>query len=537
MPSPEIIDLSLDTDEEEDLAPPRPLAVGKQSNNAPVTDLDFGGEYDGRARADYSSEGHGKRRRLSPALFSDEDVEILESYVHTTRRVDVHNAGSTSFRASGEVAAQSHRTEEQIPVPLKAHKTGTSASGWHEISDPIESTSSPHGAVAASRSKGRTARDLSVSSDDGIIDIADIRGGTTILAPNRGLQLSARTEALLSSLNATSDSNTKLDPSRHRNLDTHIANIRKGNRGSHTQGKRRQEDVPLEDVTVASTSVKKKKITEADKKAREIEKECTRAAKAEKKQQQREEEKERKRLLKEEKAREKQLAADLAEVNKVRTDKKISTPEMIVDLPVSIEGDSVDTQIREFLKNLQVQVTSYISPLPNVIKWRRKVTAQFNEELGHWEPILQEVRSESHVLCLLSAKEFVDMASVNSAELDGQDLEAHVLKLKSKYDASTPIYLIEGLETWTRKNKSIRNRAYQAAVLSQTDVQVAGAPTAGPSKRKRPAAEYIDEDMVEDALLRLQVMHGCLIHHTAVPVETAEWVANFTQHISTIPYR
>ncbi len=129
------------------------------------------------------------------------------------------------------------------------------------------------------------------------------------------------------------------------------------------------------------------------------------------------------------------------------------------------------------------------------------------------------------------------MASVNSAEIDGQDLETHVLRLKSTHDDLSPIYLIEGLETWMRKNKNIRNRAYQAAVLRQTDGPGIGAPTAGPSKRKKPAAEYIDEDMVEDALLRLQVMHGCLIHHTAVPVETAEWVANFTQHISTIPYR
>ncbi len=129
------------------------------------------------------------------------------------------------------------------------------------------------------------------------------------------------------------------------------------------------------------------------------------------------------------------------------------------------------------------------------------------------------------------------MASINSAEVDGQDLESHVLRLKGECDESIPIYLIEGLETWMRKNKNIRNRAYQAAVLSQTDGQVAGPPTAGPSKRKKPAAEYIDEDMVEDALLRLQVMHGCLVHHTAVPVETAEWVANFTQHVSTIPYR
>ena len=38
--------------------------------------------------------------------------------------------------------------------------------------------------------------------------------------------------------------------------------------------------------------------------------------------------------------------------------------------------------------------------------------------------------------------------------------------------------------------------------------------------------------------MELQVMHdGILIHHTTVPLETAQWLAIFTQHISTIPYK
>jgi crossover junction endonuclease EME1 len=57
------------------------------------------------------------------------------------------------------------------------------------------------------------------------------------------------------------------------------------------------------------------------------------------------------------------------------------------------------------------------------------------------------------------------------------------------------------------------------------------------SRKKKEQEEYVDEDLVEDALLRLQVMHGTLIHHTAAMIETAEWIVVFTQHISTIPYR
>jgi crossover junction endonuclease EME1 len=33
------------------------------------------------------------------------------------------------------------------------------------------------------------------------------------------------------------------------------------------------------------------------------------------------------------------------------------------------------------------------------------------------------------------------------------------------------------------------------------------------------------------------VTHSCLIHHTTAPPDSAEWIKNFTEHISTVPYR
>ena len=159
--------------------------------------------------------------------------------------------------------------------------------------------------------------------------------------------------------------------------------------------------------------------------------------------------------------------------------------------------------------------------------------ARWNAELDHWEPIERmEIHEEKHILCIMPAKEFVALAMVQE---DDQDVETHVAKLKSSYENCVPIYLIEGLQIWMRKNRTAENRAYQAKVLSQADDN---ASAAQPASRKRKAAvEVVDEDIIEDALLRLQVMNGCLVHHSATTGETAEWIANFTQHISTIPYR
>ena len=510
----EVIDLSLSTDDE---ALPNPLHPAKSLGKVDAhlnTGLAFPCDhFDISDHAeDIWADRPSKRRKLSPSPLPN----IVASA--TSQAIIVNQQGESS------------------KPPSATKRKRRVADG----SDPIIFTSSPRDIAIISRA----ARDSFISlssiydgSDDDLY-LPD-NPAASFKPPKLTSQLSERTTALLATLsgNAQPPARKRVSPEGRKKSSDKI--VPRGTTCASPNAKPRSSrlgsapaHIGLVDPDNAS---KKVRLTEAERDARAREKEREKEAEKARKLKEKEVENERKRLLKEEKAREKQLTADLAEVNKAKTDKKISTPEMIVDLPSSIEGKSVDTQIREFMKNLQVRATSYYSPLPNIIKWRRKVTATFNEELGHWEPTPETIRKENHVICLLSAKGFVDLASSDAAQLDGEDLEAHVLRVKSNFEDCAPIYVIEGLAAWMRKNKNTRNRAYQAAVLSQMNSITDSSETT--SKRKKPVAEYIDEDMIEDALLRLQVMHGCLIHHTAVTVETAEWVANFTQHISTIPYR
>lgn len=249
---------------------------------------------------------------------------------------------------------------------------------------------------------------------------------------------------------------------------------------------------------------------------------------------------------KEQRKREKERAAALAEVNKVRADKKVTTPEMIVDLPSSM-NPSVRLQVETLLEDLKVQHHPYNSPVNGVVKWRRKVRARFNEDEGYWEPIpVERIEPEKHAMVLMPAAEFVELA----LGANGSDLEAHVLRMQRHYEGDQLMYMIEGLTPWMRKNRNVRNRQFQSAVRNagpDADAATAAAATAPPPssqappnrrrKDPKPPPVYIDEDQVEDALLQLQVAHGVIIHHTGAPIETAQWVATFTQHISQIPYR
>lgn len=459
---------------------------------------------------------------------------------------EAHFDGWTDKPAKKRKLTPSPSTANNIPLPQLSHISGNNSPSkvasrlttvvkqknqWIDLSDLIIFPSSPHQKSTTSRPRKslNPPPQLSDESDDEFPD--DPRSVTL----QQHVPISDRTAALIASLKAPSKRKTSADRKKSGGKAEAKATKPLLESDDDEDG---AETVPIvHDKPASSKTSKKPKLTENEKAAKAQDKEASKAAEKARKTKEKEDEKEKKRLAKEEKAREKQIAADLAEANRSRMDKKLTTPEIIVDLPASIDSQSVDTQTREILKNLGVDTNVYQSPIPNVIKWRRKVDRVYNAERGHWDPLYKTVIQDGmHVMCLMTAKEFVALASADPADFDGEDLEAHVLKFKSNFETCTPIYLIEGLNAWMRKNKTIRNRAYQAAVLNQ-DNQGNGFRNDKQAKRKKPIDQYVDEDMIEDALLRLQVINSCLIHHTATTTETAEWIANFTQHISTIPYK
>ncbi|KYK56271.1 hypothetical protein DCS_08241 [Drechmeria coniospora] len=263
------------------------------------------------------------------------------------------------------------------------------------------------------------------------------------------------------------------------------------------------------------TGVSRRKATRgppADKAARE-------AAKVASKEQQRRERAE----AKEAKAREKERAAALAAVNKLRTNKKISTPEMIVDLPSGLAPDQ-RVQTETILESLGVEFTCSQSSGRSIIRWRRKVTSRFDDDLGRWEPIPPCIRDERQVLVIVGADEFVDLATKHG-------LDDHVADIKDEFRDHDVIYLLQGLVPWMRKNRNLRNRQFVSKVRGHQ------APTAPPGRSRRNNAEYVHEDAIEDALLRLQVEHDVFIQHATIAAETAKCIATLTQQISTIPYK
>ena len=481
-------------------------------------------------------------------LSSDEEVPLNDRTLGSTRGLlysqndfdtTLHlNEDWETGPAKRRKTSHSNHEERQPTLPVlavSASKTGVSSGdGWTKVDDddPIIFTSSTHQHTATHRptqTGGYGKESLYNESEDSLPeDIAQI-------APRRKItNLSERTAALLAAL----DKGTGQPKG---SAGRKVLSDKAGKSGKTTRGSTEELPSSGEDVARLSQTKavkpKKTKLTVQDREARQREKEEAKDAKARQRELTREErakekddEKEQKRNEREKRAEEKRKAADLAEANKTKIDKKDSTPEMIVDLPVSIDGSKVDTQAREMLKNVGVEITTYQSWVPNIVKWRRKIKRKWNANAERWEPIERMViEDEKHILCYMPAKDFANIAM---AQTGTDDIETHVTKLKTAYEDCIPIYLIEGLHNLINKSKNTENRAYQARVLAQDAVQVA---PAKPRKQAQPVC--VNEEAIEDALLSLQVMHGCLVHQTPEGKISAEWIMHFTQHISTVPYK
>ncbi|KAI5795764.1 hypothetical protein EDC01DRAFT_614474 [Geopyxis carbonaria] len=217
---------------------------------------------------------------------------------------------------------------------------------------------------------------------------------------------------------------------------------------------------------------------------------------------------------------------------------------MIVDISSALHATGIGQQLSVFLTNWGCEINAPWQPalglesLWKVVKWRRRVKAEYSAAAGMFLPLPsggEEVRDERHILVHLTAKEFVDLAyPIDPAA--SIDLATHVHKLKrlvpaavTKDEPVTVIYMIEGLPAYIRKAKTSANRAFRTRVISAISGPYSNAATPPPPR--------VDEDMLEDALLLLQVEHKCLIHQTTNAAESAEWISILTSDISTIPYK
>ncbi|RMD43818.1 hypothetical protein DV735_g1322, partial [Chaetothyriales sp. CBS 134920] len=256
------------------------------------------------------------------------------------------------------------------------------------------------------------------------------------------------------------------------------------------------------------------------------------------------------------KAKERERLAYKAEVNKSKVNKNETTADMIVEMSASLADTAVGYLVQESMRELNVEVRRVDERVNlssdddgqchcprNIVRWKRKINAEYDDDLDEWVPLSQHrCQSEKHILLYMTALEFVgmltgcpacttDLAAAGTPDeaTIRSNVDTFMARLRSEHGDCTPILLIQDLDAWLRKKTNTRNREFAAAATKRR-------------KRKQPdshpSLDLITPDLVSSITLHLQLTHQPLIiQHTRTPDLAAVEITKFTQHLSTRPGR
>ncbi|CDW99161.1 hypothetical protein, partial [Sporisorium scitamineum] len=262
------------------------------------------------------------------------------------------------------------------------------------------------------------------------------------------------------------------------------------------------------------------------------------------------------------------------EVNRLRTSKSDTMRELIIDLdrtlfsagqPFAGCQDSIQARFEE--EGASVHLCDRVVA-PPLVRYRRKVKAEWNAERRHWVPLdREEVRREGMVIVYIDAKEIVQLVAE-----EGEDgLESWYGDLKRRLtamdggreDEQQQVFLIcQGLVKFYSRLRANENRAYTARIRQQlaenqsaasttadpgtsTTSDAAASAAAKPARRKGNTSSNVPNDaptlptqaIVERSLVQLKLIHGCYVIHAASLVDGVEWLHQLTSDLSLKPYK
>ncbi|CBQ72401.1 conserved hypothetical protein [Sporisorium reilianum SRZ2] len=259
------------------------------------------------------------------------------------------------------------------------------------------------------------------------------------------------------------------------------------------------------------------------------------------------------------------------EVNRLRTSKTDTMRELIIDLDRTLfsagqpfAGQQGSMQARFEEEGASVHLCDGVVA-PPLVRFRRKVKAEWNTERRHWVPLdREEVQREAMVIVYVDAKEIVQLVGEGGEEgLESWygDLKRRLAAMDGGTEGEPQVFLIcQGLVKFYSRLRANENRAYTARIRQQLAENQPVASTAAadqatstssdaagkPARRKgNTVANNAAEDaatppaqaVVERSLLQLKLIQRCYVIHAASLVDGVEWVHQLTSDLSLKPYK
>lgn len=543
----EIIDLLSSSPPPTRVAEVRTTSIGNKHDNVSFSDFDFDANVlDSPVDLDFNIEQSAKRRRLSPKAVSKPTVKA-------------------NFQDVDAVFDLS--SEADLHLPWQPKSQLSPSIDFLDLDEPDDVPSIPDLSVPEPRHSSRAGNEevVEVLSDDDLPLNDPIITSSQLPKNSKTLDYSDRTTNILANLR---------QPVKRAGVSTKAAvsirNAHVYSYGKATKAHKVLKPVTKVDDNILDSSQPELASNRPQSPEDKLSVQAKKTAKSRKTSAEKEAERERKRQEKDQKAADRQFAADIAEVNKVKTNKKIAAKEMQLDLPSGLKGKSVGNQIEEFMKEAEATVTFYDeeidlsgnthSNIGYIIKWKRKVESIYDEIKEEWTPIPKpKVEKEKHILVYLTAEDFCTLAAIgpSGGTLENRkppeehtmkaNLDVYMANLRSRHPQHTIIVLIQGLIAYLKKSANAKNREYVAAVrvqdLSREDEDTPlSSSGARPSKKRKTAStvdlSFLTNDISDALQLHLQLNHRPLnIIHTTSVNTTAHQIFTLTQHLATRPYR
>lgn len=211
-------------------------------------------------------------------------------------------------------------------------------------------------------------------------------------------------------------------------------------------------------------------------------------------------------------------------MNRLKT-RKETCPELLAYIPPTLP-EGLHNSILSFLEPLGMDTREWNPPTPDVIKFVRKVNAEWDEEGGFFRPCEEYRRDEEWIIHWMKAEKFIELTS---ADLTGLALRFHMERLKNVVPRAKVILILEGLTALYTRAKNAVKRSHDARARAYIGGQGRGT--------KDDAFQNLDVDAVENALVELQVVYEVRVVQTTSSPDSAEWISILATDISSIPHK
>lgn len=210
---------------------------------------------------------------------------------------------------------------------------------------------------------------------------------------------------------------------------------------------------------------------------------------------------------------------ELNAANKTFRKKEDILSEMILNIPIQL----YETFDEEFVKSMVThsRIRKTYSTIP-MIFWKRAVTADYDEERDVFIPCAPKELTEKNVVLYYKAPDLMKQIKDDTLQRDVE---------QAKKDLGTNIHIIimiEGYDKYLNKLKTIANRNYTRAVLTQLN------PNETNSQKKRRIEEDEGDFTVEECeylVNKLQVDLQVNIFPVKSYQEALEWLVSFSYTI------